>query len=201
MGKDKFRSDYIRQMYELTSKTGAAVEDIAKIWNVDAATVYAWLRDKPDMHKAYKTGRDYFDTYTVEKACLSRALGYTYVEKETTTKMVRVPDKSGKYKFKQVPGKIVTLKEKQIAPDPACIFFWLQNRQPERWRNTKFLQIQGNMKFSDKRRMKIDRLKTLPVEDLENLANTLATLEFQPNGDMSEEAVQAMEQKSNETLH
>ncbi len=82
----------------------------------------------------------------VERALLKRALGYDYVETRTEES-----DKG----FKRIETT------KHIPPDTKALIFWLKNRMPERWSDTRFLEHEGSVEIDEIRSM-----ESLTTEEL-----------------------------------
>ena len=126
------------------ARDGLTDEQIAHNMGINIATLYAWKNKYSDICEALKKGKDVVDTL-VENALLKRALGYTYTE--TTRERVFNPE-TGK-------AGIVTTKEvvKEVIPDTTAQIFWLKNRRPDKWRDVKKLDVDGQLKtnnpFSD----------------------------------------------------
>ncbi len=82
----------------------------------------------------------------VERALLKRALGYDYVETRTEE-----TDKG----FKK------TETTKHVPPDTKAAVFWLKNRRPDRWSDTKLLEHEGSLELDE-----IKSMETLTTEEL-----------------------------------
>ena len=126
------------------ARDGLTDEQIAHNMGITAKTLYEWKIKYGVISEALKKGKDVVDTL-VENALLKRALGYTYTE--TTRERVFNPE-TGK-------AGIVTTKEvvKEVIPDTTAQIFWLKNRRPDKWRDVKKLDVDGQLKtnnpFSD----------------------------------------------------
>jgi hypothetical protein len=101
---------------------GLTDAEIADILDVDECTVNRWKAD-PDFMQALKKGKEYSDSL-VERKLYERAIGYNYTTDRLTKK-----------------GDVVTLNI-HVPPEPICIFYWLNNRKPEIWRNRKEVTIE-----------------------------------------------------------
>ena len=114
------------------ARDGLTDEQIAANIGIRAGTLYDWKNRFPDFSEALKKGKEVVDRQ-VENALLKRALGYTY--EETTREPVLNPD-TGKVEL--TITKTVT---KQVAPDTTAQIFWLKNRRPDKWRESRSIEI------------------------------------------------------------
>ena len=104
---------------------------LAKLFDVTKMTITNWKREHPEFFSSIKRGKDDYDSLNVENDLLKRARGFTYKE---------VTQEPG-----VVDGGLRTTKvvKKLVIPDTTAQIFWLKNRNPARWRDTKTLD--GNM--------------------------------------------------------
>ena len=70
-----------------------------------------------------------------------RAIGYEYEEKTYEN------------------GKLVKVVKKQQPPDVTAQIFWLKNRNPEKWRDTKNIDVKGELTVSAMDKLKAAREK------------------------------------------
>lgn len=131
--ESSFKPEYIHQAYIACSELGATDIKLAKLFNVVKATIYNWKKDFPDFKEAIQLGRDEYDSEIVENNLLKRATGYKYMETATDL------DKNGNVTSSRTTKKVQ-------APDVTAQIFWLKNRHPDRWRDSK--HIEGSMKIS-----------------------------------------------------
>lgn len=111
---------------------------IAHNIGIHIGTLYEWKKKYPKFNDAIKRGKEVVDII-VENALLKSALGYSYDE---VTK-VRIDDEaSGKSEIVEV--KRVT---KDMAPNPTSLIFWLKNRKPEVWRDSK--KVDANIEVNN----------------------------------------------------
>lgn len=115
----KYSDDYIRIAFEVMS-LGATITKLAKVFNVNADSIYEWQKKYPEFSESVQRGRDHFDSEQVEEALHKRATGYQY-----------------KIKTYIAVGQenlfLVKVVEKYMPPSVNAIRFWLSNRNPERW--------------------------------------------------------------------
>lgn len=107
---------------------------IAKKIGIRRETLYAWMKQYPNISNAIKKGKAPVD-FQVENALLKKALGYEY--EEAVTEIYDVP--SGKV---DQEGNIIYIQKKHIRkvkkiipPDATAMIFWLKNRKPAVWRD------------------------------------------------------------------
>lgn len=86
---------------------------------ITATTLYAWIKQHPELSDALKKGKAPVDL-EVENALLKRAMGYEYDE------VIEEMDTTGKKHARKI--------RKHMPPDTAAAIFWLRNRKPKYWR-------------------------------------------------------------------
>lgn len=122
----KFKPEYVAQAEKLC-KLGATDLEIADFFEVDVRTIYRWKGEFPEFCQSLKAGKDEADD-RVERSLFARANGYEHDEVD-----IRV-----------VAGGIVqTPIRKYYPPDTTAAIFWLKNRRPELWRETKAVELTG----------------------------------------------------------
>ena len=110
----------LNKLVEGMFKGGATDNEVIEALDVARSTFYLWKQEHPAFAEAVRRGKDYFDSNRVESAMLQAALGSEW--KETT-----VTEEDGK------EVRRVT-KNKVIPPNVAAGKYWLNNRNPERWK-------------------------------------------------------------------
>lgn len=138
--KPKYNQEVHDKIIELIEK-GYIDKEVCKVIGVSTAAYYEWLKEDSDTYKpllveAIKEAKKIIDL-KVEQKLFKRTMGYKY--DEITKELVK--DIEGNQKLEIT--KIVT---KEVAPDIAAQIFWLKNRQPERWRDTKIIHNVNNDK-------------------------------------------------------
>jgi transposase len=126
---------YAEQAYVACAEMGASDLKLAKLFGVSKATITNWKRDHDEFLASIKKGREEWDNAEIEKSLGVRARGYKFTE---TTKEARTDPETGETKL--VTTKKVT---KQVPPDTTACIYWLNNRQPDRWRNVKQVEVSG----------------------------------------------------------
>lgn len=139
MAKGKFNkwltADGLLQL-EAWARDGLTDEEISKNIGISRSTLSEWKNRFSDISDALKKGKEIVDIH-VENSLLKRALGYEYIE--VTKELVN--------------GQMVAVKEvtKHIMPDVTAMIFWLKNRNPEKWRDSRQLRAEASVRspFSD----------------------------------------------------
>lgn len=122
----KYKPDYTEQARKLCA-LGAIDKDLAEFFKVSEQTINAWKEKQPEFLEALKVGKADLDAQ-VEHKLFHRAMGYEHAE-------VHVTNYQG----------VVTLTPlvKHYPPDTTAAIFWLKNRQPGKWRETKAIELTG----------------------------------------------------------
>lgn len=122
----KFKPEFIAQAEKLC-KLGATDMELADFFNVEVRTLYRWKSENEQFCQALKAGKDDADD-RVERSLYARANGYEHDEVD-----IRV-----------VGGAIVqTPIRKYYPPDTTAAIFWMKNRRPDQWRETKAVELTG----------------------------------------------------------
>jgi hypothetical protein len=145
----KFKEEFILQARKLC-KLGATDIEVADFFRVDVRTLYRWKGEQPKFCQALKAGKNEADD-RVERSLFARATGYEHDEVD-----IRVVDHA-----------IVKTKLRKIyAPDTTAAIFWLKNRRPDEWRETKAVELTGAgggpVQYSKVERTIVDPAKTTP---------------------------------------
>lgn len=113
----KYREEYAKQAGELCL-LGFTNDQLADFFNVNTSTIHEWRRNIPEFSHALKSGKVVADA-KVARSLYNRATGMTVDEE----------------KIANVGGEAVVMSiKKAYPPDPISIKYWLNNRQPEIWR-------------------------------------------------------------------
>ena len=112
----------------LEPDNGLTDEQIANNIGINRTTLYAWKAKYTDFSNALKRGKEVIDIM-VENALLKSAMGYRY--DEVVKERIYNPDTG--------ESEIVEVKRttKDVAPNSTSLIFWLKNRRPADWRDTK----------------------------------------------------------------
>jgi len=113
----KYREQYNEQARKLCLM-GYTDKDLADFFEVAESTINNWKIEHPSFLESLKAGKEVADA-EVTASLYERATGYSHTETKVFNNQ----------------GEIVTHDVKRIyPPDPISIKYWLNNRQPERWR-------------------------------------------------------------------
>jgi hypothetical protein len=130
----------VERVYVLCREAGLSDPLIAKAFNVDRSTINAWKHDHPDFSDALKKGKDEYNNNLVEANLLKRANGFTYTETIKEPVVIKDPADGRRYLADPTLTTTKTIK-KTVAPDVTAQIFWLKNRDPNRWRDKRELEI------------------------------------------------------------
>ena len=152
----------------LCREYGFLAVQLAEVLGVSKTSIDKWIQIHPEFKAAVYRGREEFDTGKVEQSLLKRALGYEYTEKTERTVFL-----IGKNKFTDVevavPAREIVTTTKALPADVKAIMFWLQNRQPGRWKSVAYIQAQMNQNKTvthvnvdaDLENMSVEQIKAL----------------------------------------
>lgn len=122
----KFKPEFVQQAEKLC-RLGATDIEVADFFEIEVRTLYRWKAENEAFCQALKAGKDDADD-RVERSLFARANGYEHDEVD-----IRV-----------VGGGIVqTPIRKFYPPDTTAAIFWLKNRKPKEWRETKAVELTG----------------------------------------------------------
>jgi hypothetical protein len=122
----KFKPEFVTQAEKLC-KLGATDQEVADFFEVEVRTIYRWKTENEQFCQALKAGKDEADD-RVERSLFARANGYEHDEVD-----IRV-----------VANALVqTPIRKYYPPDTTAAIFWLKNRKPKEWRETKAVELTG----------------------------------------------------------
>jgi len=122
----KFKAEFVAQAEKLC-QLGATDMEVADFFDIEVRTLYRWKAENEAFCQALKAGKDVADD-RVERSLFARANGYEHDEVD-----IRV-----------VANAIVqTPIRKYYPPDTTAAIFWLKNRKPKEWRETKAVELTG----------------------------------------------------------
>lgn len=122
----KYKPEYAKQAAQLC-KLGATDAQLADFFEVTVSTVSLWKVQHKEFSEALKVAKDEADA-KVEQSLFRRAMGFECDETD-----IRV-----------IGGKVVQTPMRKIyPPDTTAAIFWLKNRKPEQWRETKAVELTG----------------------------------------------------------
>jgi cell fate (sporulation/competence/biofilm development) regulator YmcA (YheA/YmcA/DUF963 family) len=120
--KDLINYKSIEKMYAF----GMTDEQVSQLLNIRPETVVTWKRNSL-FNKAREQGLEYSNT-AVKKALYERATGYRHLESD-----IKVIDKE----------IVETVIVKQYPPDVQAIKYWLNNKDPENWKDRTSNELTG----------------------------------------------------------
>ena len=100
---------------------GASNETLAERFEVSRRTIDNWIATIPEFGDAVRHGREVADE-SVVAALYARATGME-------RKSIKVVEGDG--------GSVTTTHTSQVLPDVRACIFWLRNRRPEQWRESR----------------------------------------------------------------
>ena len=164
----KCSGEICRQAQVACEEMGATDKTLAKLFDVDVSSINYWKRTYSEFRKAVQRGRDQWDSNRVEKALMSRCIGYTY--DETTIENISVKGKDSDGTSIRIPAQKVSITTKTIVPDVRAIIYWLEHRQPQRWPAIKqILETRGSMEHQHSGKVEIERLSDDELSEFRNL--------------------------------
>ena len=125
----QYKEEYC-QLAKNYSLMGATDVEMAGFFNVSQQTLNSWKNKHSEFLESIKSGKQEADA-AISSKLYHKAMGYSH------------PDT----KFATHEGKITDREEytKHHAPDTTALIFWLKNRQPDKWREKKEVEVSGSM--------------------------------------------------------
>lgn len=124
----KYKEEYVKQALKLAI-LGATDKEMADFFEVSESTLNLWKLNHPEFSESLKKGKIEADA-NVATSLYKRAIGYSHKD----TKILKKSD--------DTPLKVDTTK--YYPPDSTAAIFWLKNRQPDKFRDTKVIQGDSN---------------------------------------------------------
>lgn len=138
----KYQDDFARMAEVACIEGGFTDQKLAKLFNVVRSTINEWKKDYPKFKAALIKGKDRFDITVVEKAFLKRCTGFLYNETTREPQITKVFNIDGN--VDEVSKMVVTKRvRKLVVPDAKGCMNWLCNRQPDRWKMVKHVEVTG----------------------------------------------------------
>jgi hypothetical protein len=104
--------------------SGKTDKQVADTIGVSLRTIHYWKSTEPDFLHSLKEGKNAADEL-VESSLFRRATGYSHDEE----------------KIFVYEGRVIRVKtEKHYPPDVSAQIFWLKNRKPTEWRDTRIIE-------------------------------------------------------------
>lgn len=115
----KFLTKINPEIVEMLYRKGFTDKEVAKVLEVDEASIHNWKKEHPDFFESLKSWKDEADE-KIERSLYERAVGYSH------------PDT--KY-FCHEGYVIAEPTTKHYPPDVTAQIFWLKNRKSKEWRD------------------------------------------------------------------
>jgi len=132
----KFNAEICEQAKKLCL-LGATDKDLADFFNVCEATINNWKIEHPKFLESIKEGKDQADANVADRL-YQRAIGFEHDSEEI--KVVPIGNNHG--------SEVVRVKTRKIyPPEPIAAFFWLKNRQPQKWRDKQDIEHSGELEI------------------------------------------------------
>ena len=109
---------------ETLASLGATDLEIAQAFEVSIRTIHRWKLEHPEFREALKLGKEEADA-KVEDSLFKRATGYSF-----DSEKILVIDGE--------PQRVETIEH--VPPDTRAAMWWLQNRNPEKWRDVRHIK-------------------------------------------------------------
>lgn len=130
-GRPSKKENINNELLNFLYSQGLTDVQVAKLIGVNECTIHRWKNQFPELRKPLKDWKDEADS-KVERSLYERACGYSHQEEKIFTYL----------------GEVIRVNTiKHYAPDPVSMIFWLKNRQPDKWRETKEVTIPDADKY------------------------------------------------------
>lgn len=114
------------------ARDGLTDEQIAQKIGIRRETLYAWIKQFPNISNALKKGKAPVD-FEVENALLKKALGFSVkIKKPIKLRTKKQLKDKGTIEEERIE---YAEEEVYIPPDTTAQIFWLKNRRPDKWRD------------------------------------------------------------------
>lgn len=123
-GRPTAYEEKFAEQAKLLAKLGATDLEISQFFGVALRTIHRWKVEHPEFREALEMGKEEADK-KVEESLYRRAVGYTF-----DSEKIVVVDKELQ--------RVETIEH--VPPDTKAAMFWLQNRRPGIWRDTKHIK-------------------------------------------------------------
>lgn len=124
-----FKEEYIEQGRKLCL-LGATDKELADFFGTCEATINNWKINHPKFLESIKSGKELADA-NVAESLYNRAIGYSHDEDKI---------------FNDQGQALVVPTVKHYPPDPTAIIFWLKNRQPDKFRDKREVELDANVR-------------------------------------------------------
>ena len=146
-----YKDEYAEQARKICLLS-ATDDDLANFFEVSTSTINNWKIAHPEFLESIKAGKIQADS-EVANRLYNRAMGYSHAED-------KIFNDNGK--------ALVVETVKHYPPDATSAIFWLKNRRPDQWRDTK--NIEGNLNHRDATGMSDAELESIAAGSSEGTA-------------------------------
>jgi hypothetical protein len=116
---------------------------LAKLLGVSKSTINLWKKGHPEFSDSVRRAKDQFDSCEAETSLLKLVMGFRYTVTTKEARPIIIKDSEGNETI--IGDKLMVTKEviKFIPPNERSVRFFLKNRNPKRWRDTKAIEVTG----------------------------------------------------------
>jgi hypothetical protein len=133
MGRpSKYEPEFAAQAEKLC-RLGATDAELADFFEVSVRTLHRWKIENEGFCHSLKSAKAEADD-RIERALFARASGFEYIEQQA------IKIRTGEGTAERVE---VVEVERVAPPDTTAAIFWLKNRRPEQWRESKAVELTG----------------------------------------------------------
>lgn len=122
-----------REVIAQWARNGLSREEIALNMEINASTLYTWIKRCPEILECLKNARAYAHA-RVENALFQKAIGYKIIKQQPVKKKVADFDGVGKKIGEHEEIEIVEVEE-MVPPDMGAIAFYLKNNMPDKYKD------------------------------------------------------------------
>ena len=122
-----YREEYAEQAFKYCL-LGATDADLARLFEVEEKTINNWKNEYPEFLQSIKAGKEDADAEIAEKL-YHKAKGYEHPEDKI---------------FLHEGQPVIVPTTRHYAPDTLAAMYWLNNRNPNRWKQKQEVDISIN---------------------------------------------------------
>ena len=128
IGTDKYKTEYNDLAYKYCL-LHATDEKLAEFFEISESTLNEWKIKYPHFSESIKRGKEIADM-EVAQSLVHRAKGYSH--------------KEDKIFYDKDVGPVIVPTIKHYAPDTLAAMYWLNNRNPNRWKQKQEIDVSVN---------------------------------------------------------
>jgi hypothetical protein len=142
----KYREEFDYMTYIACREGGFTDPKLAALFSVSRALINEWKLKHPKFKAALVKGKDEYDTNNVQDDLLKNARGFRYTETTKEPELVTIRDKdTGRVTDVKEVMKVVKTVDKMVVPNVKAQIYWLNNRNPNRWKHTIKVDVDGGL--------------------------------------------------------